>query len=102
MKVNVGRIQAGRCRSRKLGGMTAAVAASIGLSITLVACAVEQPSGESSGADGAESGSAVQMLRYGLSAEPSNLKTGVDQGSAAKEIVALVRRGLLQYDSNGE
>lgn len=73
----------------------AALTAAAALSVTLVSCSTDAaPSG-----DGASAG---QTLAYGLSAEPADIKTGVDQGSAAKEVTALVRRGLLQYDANGE
>ena len=41
-------------------------------------------------------------LSFGLSAEPAGFKTGVDQGSAAREIITLVRRGLLTYDGKGK
>ncbi|WP_341728452.1 ABC transporter substrate-binding protein [Brooklawnia sp.] len=47
-------------------------------------------------------GTSSQTLSYGLSAEPPGFKTGVDQGSANKEMLTLVRRGLLMYDGKGE
>ena len=74
---------------------TVALAAAAGLVVTLVSCAVDsEPSGGEA--------SAGQTLEYGLSAEPTDIKTGVDQGSAAKEITALVRRGLLQYGPDSQ
>lgn len=42
-----------------------------------------------------------QELRYGLSAEPAAFKTGVNQGTAAREILTLIHRGLLKYDAEG-
>lgn len=65
------------------------------------ALAVGALAGCSTAPDG-DGASQEQTLKYGLSAEPTEIRTGVDQGSAAKEITALVRRGLLQYDAEGE
>lgn len=74
---------------------TTALAASTALALTLVGCSNEATSGDSGS-------SGTQSLTYGISDEPTDIKTGVDQGSAAKEVTALVRRGLLQYDAEGE
>ncbi|WP_167133056.1 ABC transporter substrate-binding protein [Paramicrobacterium chengjingii] len=79
--------------TRSLGGKVAVLATATALAISLASCATDT---SSSGA------ASDQTLSYGLSAEPTDIKTGVDQGSAAKEVVALVRRGLLQYDSDGQ
>lgn len=72
----------------------AALATAAALVGTVAGCATDTTS---TGGTGTE-----QVLAYGLSAEPSDIKTGVDQGSAAKEVTALVRRGLLQYGPDGE
>lgn len=78
-------------RRTRIAALTTAGA----LALTLAGCSTEgTPTG-----GGTASG---QTLEYGLSAEPTDIKTGVDQGSAAKEVTALVRRGLLQYDADGE
>lgn len=44
----------------------------------------------------------AKILKFGFSAEPPGFKTGVDQGSANKEISTLVRRGLLSYGEGGK
>lgn len=72
-----------------------AAAAAVVLTTGLAGCAADTGTGSSGGAEG-------QVLTYGLSAEPSGFKTGVDQGSANKEMLTLVRRGLLMYDGTGE
>ncbi|MGI6877323.1 ABC transporter substrate-binding protein [Microbacterium sp. gxy059] len=73
---------------------TVALTAAATLTVALAGCAADTaPTG---------GGSGDRALEYGLSAEPTDIKTGVDQGSAAKEVTALVRRGLLQYDADGE
>lgn len=74
---------------------TVALTAAAALIVTLAGCATDAELSGSGGAEGA-------TLAYGLSAEPTDIKTGVDQGSAAKEVTALVRRGLLQYNADGE
>lgn len=75
--------------------IAAATAAASAAALALTACSA----GPATTGDGA---SGSQTLQYGLSAEPTDIKTGVDQGSAAKELTALVRRGLLQYDADGK
>lgn len=43
-----------------------------------------------------------QTLKIGFSAEPPGFKTGVDQGSANRQLTTLVRRGLLSYGPDGD
>jgi len=75
------------------GAKITALATAAALALALGGCATDTAPG------GAAS---EQTLAYGISSEPADIKTGVDQGSAAKEVIALVRRGLLQYDSDGQ
>lgn len=75
--------------------VVAAVSGAAALMVALAGCSNGTPSDPGSG-------SGEQVLTYGLSAEPADIRTGVDQGSAAKEITALVRRGLLKYGPDGE
>lgn len=76
-----------------------AALAAAALSISLVGCA---SSGSSPGDGTASGGNASgQVLTIGFSAEPPGFKTGVDQGSANKQVLTLVRRGLLSYGPDG-
>lgn len=81
-------------RGARITAVAAASAAT--LTIGLVGCSTNT---NGSGGGGAAS---EQVLTFGFSAEPAGFKTGVDQGSAAKEVITLVRRGLLSYGADGE
>lgn len=78
------------------GGRRIAVAAALALAVGLAGCA----GGSNDGGSGAAA--ADQSLTIGFSAEPPGFKTGVDQGSANRQVTTLVRRGLLAYGPSGE
>ncbi|BDZ39991.1 hypothetical protein GCM10025863_26050 [Microbacterium suwonense] len=87
-----------RVSRRVTRGAVLAVSAALTMTLALAGCSPKN-SGDSS--DGS-SGDAGATLSFGLSSEPAGFKTGVDQGSAAREIITLVRRGLLTYDGEGK
>jgi ABC-type transport system substrate-binding protein len=78
------------------GGRRIAVAAALALAVGLAGCA-SGSNGEGGGAVAAD-----QTLTIGFSAEPPGFKTGVDQGSANRQLITLVRRGLLSYGPDGD
>lgn len=82
-------------RGRRAGVITLAGLATVAVAVSLVGCST----GGKSSADGA---ALNQTLKIGFSAEPPGFKTGVDQGSANKQVITLVRRGLLSYGPNGD
>lgn len=71
-------------------------AATIALTIGLAGCSAKGGSTDGRGTE------ASQTLKIGFSAEPPGFKTGVDQGSANKQLITLVRRGLLSYGPGGK
>ncbi|MDF9717069.1 hypothetical protein INN71_08850 [Nocardioides sp. ChNu-153] len=70
----------------RVAALTAAAVASL----TLAACG------------GGSSSASESTLRFGLSAEPVTLTTGVWQGSATNFVLTLVHRGLMTLDESGE
>lgn len=84
----------GRARGLRTIGLVGA--ATMALTLSLAGCSTDANggSGDASAID--------QTLRIGFSAEPPGFKTGVDQGSANRQVTTLVRRGLLSYGSTGE
>lgn len=74
-------------RLRAVARPTATLTAAAVASMTLVACG----GGSSSSADDG-------TLRFGLSAEPVTLTTGVWQGSATNFVLTLIHRGLMTLD----
>lgn len=82
-----------RARGARIIGLVGA--ATMALTLGLAGCA----SGSDSGGGAA---AADQTLKIGFSAEPPGFKTGVDQGSANRQLTTLVRRGLLSYGPDGE
>ncbi|HPK72564.1 MAG TPA: ABC transporter substrate-binding protein, partial [Vicinamibacterales bacterium] len=82
-------------RRGKRTGVIALVGAAALVAVGLAGC--------SSGASSSGSTAAAnQTLKIGFSAEPPGFKTGVDQGSANKQLLTLVRRGLLAYGPKGD
>ncbi len=80
-------------RGVRLGVVAGATALVLGLGLT--GCAGDSSAG---GTDAAVD----QTLTIGFSAEPPGFKTGVDQGSANRQLITLVRRGLLSYGPDGD
>lgn len=70
---------------------TAALTAAAVASMTLAACGGGSGSSDDPG-----------TLRFGLSAEPVTLTTGVWQGSATNFVLTLIHRGLMTLDEDGE
>lgn len=68
---------------------------------SLLSVAVVLPTSAAGKSAGARPAAASQVLNYGLSSEPAAFKTGVDEGSASREILSLTRRGLVQYNAAG-
>ena len=66
------------------------------LTVGLVGCSADSGSTDGGGTD------VDQTLKIGFSAEPPGFKTGVDQGSANRQLITLVRRGLLSYGPDGD
>jgi ABC-type transport system substrate-binding protein len=65
--------------------------------LALSACA-----GGGGSAGTASSNASSAMLRFGISNEPANLITGVDQGTVGNTMMTLIHRGLMSYDKDGK
>lgn len=76
---------------------TPLVAAFFASVLTLTACSSGSSSNESSG-----SGSADQILRFGISGEPPVLRAGVEQGNLGITLNSLLHRGLVTYNKDAE
>ncbi|MCU1519388.1 MAG: hypothetical protein JWQ75_4109 [Pseudarthrobacter sp.] len=83
---------AGTRRLSKAASLTALAAASM---LALSACG---------GGTGTENnaGGGTEALRFGISNEPANLITGVDQGTVGNTMMTLIHRGLMSYDKDGK
>ncbi|WP_336629778.1 MULTISPECIES: ABC transporter substrate-binding protein [unclassified Microbacterium] len=82
-------------RGRRTGTIALAGVAALAAAIGLAGCS-------SSASSSGHAAAANQTLKIGFSAEPPGFKTGVDQGSANKQLLTLVRRGLLAYGPKGD
>ena len=80
----------GTRRLSKATTLTALAAASV---LALSACGGGGTEGGGSGSD---------TLRFGISNEPANLITGVDQGTVGNTMMTLIHRGLMSYDKEGK
>ncbi|MBW1638664.1 ABC transporter substrate-binding protein [Microbacterium resistens] len=89
------RLAAGRSR-RGARLIALAGVATMTATLGLAGCASDQGA-----AAGGGEAAADQTLSIGFSAEPPGFKTGVDQGSANRQLITLVRRGLLSYGPDG-
>jgi ABC-type transport system substrate-binding protein len=78
-------------RLSKAVSLTAIAAAGL---LALSACA-------GGGGTGSNVGGA-ETLRFGISNEPANLITGVDQGTVGNTMMTLIHRGLMSYDKDGK
>lgn len=81
----------GTKRLSKAATWTALIAAS---ALALSAC--------SGGGSTEGAGSSSKSLRFGISNEPANLITGVDQGTVGNTMMTLLHRGLMSYDKDGK
>lgn len=81
-------------RPSKAISMTALAVASM---LAFSACAGGSGSGSTE-----SGGGGTAMLRFGISSEPANLITGVDQGTVGNTMMALIHRGLMSYDKEGK
>lgn len=84
----------GTRRLSKAASLTAALAAASMLALS--ACA------GGGGTESSGSGSGTEAIRFGISNEPGNLITGVDQGAVGNTMMTFIHRGLTAYNNEGK
>lgn len=77
-------------RPRRIVALVSAVTVALALGI----------SGCSGGSPGSQSGE--QLLRFGLSGEPQQVKVGADSGATGYMLDSLIHRGLITLDNEGK
>ena len=85
-----------RSRKPRFSRVASGLALGLAAALALSAC-----SGGDDGNSGGDSGSAEQVLTFGLSADPPQPITGVSQGAAMNQLLAMVHRGLVQLQPDG-
>lgn len=78
-------------RFPRVGG---AVALGLAAALTFSACS-------GGGTDAGDKSSGDQTLTFGLSSDPPQPITGVSQGAAMNALLAMVHRGLMQFNTDG-
>lgn len=81
-------------QNRRFRRLTSALALGVAAVLALSACSGSGP--KDSGATAGE-----QVLTFGLSSDPPQPITGVSQGAAVNALLAMVHRGLTQFNTDG-
>jgi len=83
-----------RARARARAAKFSFVAVASAAALVLSGCSTGGSSADASDSD-------QSTLRFGISNEPADLITGVDQGTVGNTMMSLIHRGLMSYDSSG-